>query len=70
MSCGNFDYLALKPQYADKASEWILLFQVDIISNSEFELMIGDSGRLYYYIRKDDLKNKRFDKCWFMTQSL
>lgn len=62
--------IPLKPQYANKASEWILLFQVDIISNSEFELMIGDSGRLYYYIRKDDLMNKRFDKCWFMTQSL
>lgn len=70
ISCGNFDYIPLKPQYADKASEWILLFQVDVISNSEFELMIGDCGRLYYYIRKDDLMNKRFDKCWFMTQSL
>lgn len=70
INCGNFDHISLKPKYKDKATDWVLLFQVDIISNSDFELMIGDGGRLYYYIRKEDLKNKRFDKCWFMTQSL
>ncbi len=70
ISCGNFDYIPLREKYKDKASDWVLLFQVDTISNSDFELMIGDTGRLYYYIRKEDLKNKRFDRCWFMTQSL
>jgi len=70
ISCSNFDYIPLREKYKDKASDWVLLFQVDTISNSDFELMIGDTGRLYYYIRKEDLKNKRFDRCWFMTQSL
>lgn len=70
ISCGNFDHIPLREKYKDKASDWILLFQVDTISNSDFELMIGDTGRLYYYIRKEDLRNKRFDRCWFMTQSL
>ena len=28
----------------------------------------GDAGTLYFWIRKDDLKNKRFDKCWFISQ--
>ncbi len=70
ISCGNFDHIPLREKYKDKASDWALLFQIDTISNSNFELMIGDTGRLYYYIRKEDLKNKRFDKCWFMTQSL
>ena len=70
INCGDFEHLPLRTQYSEKATDWILLFQVDIISNAEFELMIGDTGRLYYYIRKEDLKNKRFEKCWFMTQSL
>lgn len=70
IDCGNFDHVPLKEKYKEKAADWVLLFQVDIISNEQFELMIGDSGRLYYYIRKTDLKNRRFDKCWFMTQSM
>lgn len=70
ISCGDFEHVPLRTKYKDSASEWLLLFQVDTISNSDFELMIGDTGRLYYYIRKEDLKNRRFDKCWFMTQSL
>lgn len=68
IDCHNFDYLEHKDEYIDAASEWILLFQVDTISNSEFELMFGDNGRLYYYIRKEDLQNKKFENGWFMTQ--
>jgi uncharacterized protein YwqG len=49
------------------ADDWILLFQVD--SNYEESGMIwGDAGMLYFWIRKDDLKNKRFDKCWLISQ--
>lgn len=68
IDCHNFDYLKHKDEYIDAVSEWLLLFQVDTISNSEFELMFGDNGRLYYYIRKEDLKNKNFENGWFMTQ--
>lgn len=68
IDCHNFDYLQYKDQYIGAVSDWVLLFQVDTISNSEFELMFGDNGRLYYYIRKEDLKNKNFEKGWFMTQ--
>ncbi len=45
---------------------WILLLQVD--SNEEAGMMWGDAGRLYYWIRKDDLKNQRFDRCWLISQ--
>lgn len=46
---------------------WILLIQVD--SNyKEAGMMWGDMGRLYFWIKKDDLKNKRFDKCWLISQ--
>jgi len=49
------------------ADDWILLFQVD--SNyEESGMMWGDVGMLYFWIRKDDLKNKRFDKCWLISQ--
>ncbi len=49
------------------AGDWILLFQVD--SNYEESGMIwGDAGMLYFWIRKDDLKNKKFDKCWLISQ--
>lgn len=46
---------------------WTLLLQVD--SNYEETGMIwGDMGRLYFWIKKADLKNKKFDKCWLISQ--
>lgn len=48
------------------ADDWILLFQVD--SNDECDMMWGDVGVLYFWIRKDDLKHKRFEKCWMILQ--
>ena len=48
------------------AKNWRLLLQID--SNEENEMMWGDSGRLYFWIRKDDLINKNFDKSWFSLQ--
>ena len=51
-----------------KASEWLLLFQIGTISNNDFELMFGDCGYIYVYIRKSDLLEKRFDKIQFSLQ--
>lgn len=68
ISCGNFEHISLRDNYVDKASDWVLLFQLDTISNSEFELMFGNAGRLYFYIKKEDLKKRNFENCWFMTQ--
>jgi len=53
---------ALEPN----ARDWVLLLQID--SNEENEMMWGDCGRLYFWIKKDDLLNQRFDKCWFSLQ--
>jgi uncharacterized protein YwqG len=48
------------------AKNWRLLLQID--SNEENEMMWGDSGRLYFWIKKDDLLNRDFDKSWFSLQ--
>lgn len=48
------------------AKDWRLLLQID--SNEENEMMWGDCGRLYFWIKKDDLLNKNFNKSWFSLQ--
>ncbi len=58
----------VKADISKAASEWILLFQMASIQEDDFELMFGDVGNLYFYIRKDDLKAKRFDKAWLVSQ--
>lgn len=47
---------------------WRLLLQLDIVSDDDFELMFGDGGRLYFYIRKEDLQERKFDKIWLISQ--
>ena len=41
-------------------TEWVLLFQLD--SEDQAKMMWGDVGRLYYCIRKEDLRSLAFDK--------
>lgn len=31
-------------------------------------MMWGDVGRLYYWIRREDLAQRRFDKVWLVLQ--
>ena len=49
----------------DASSEWTLLLQlqsVESINANDFELVFGSGGgRIYYYIKKEDLKNKKFE---------
>ena len=49
-------------------SEWKLLFQMDSFMAGSFELIFGDSGRIYFYIRQQDLENRDFDKVWLILQ--
>lgn len=66
--CGNGD-----EGDAEKAAslrggvrDWMLLFQLD--SDDDAGMMWGDVGRLYFCIRKDDLKTRNFDKVWTILQ--
>lgn len=50
------------------AKEWVLLLQLSTLEKEKWELMWGDCGRLYFYIRKQDLIDKRFENAWFSLQ--
>lgn len=52
----------------ENSEQWQLLFQLDTVTKGSFELMFGDCGRIYFYIKKDDLKNCNFDNCWLILQ--
>lgn len=49
------------------AKDWRLLLQIDS-NEPECGMMWGDVGRLYFWIKEQDLKNKKFDKSWFSLQ--
>lgn len=48
------------------ADDWLLLLQLD--SDSSVEMMWGDVGRLYFWIRSEDLAARRFDRVWMSLQ--
>lgn len=48
------------------ASEWRLLLQID--SDDNAGMMWGDVGRLYVWIRRDDLKRRDFSRAWVVLQ--
>lgn len=50
------------------AADWVLLFQMASICDREPEVVWGDMGNLYFYIRKDDLKVGRFDRVQLTLQ--
>lgn len=48
------------------APAWRLLFQLD--SEEGAGMMWGDLGRLYFWIREEDLEGFRFDRAWMILQ--
>ena len=48
--------------------KWRLLLQLDTVECGDFCLMFGDCGHIYFYITKEDLKAKRFDRVWLLSQ--
>ncbi len=49
------------------AVDWRLLLQIDSDDNPGW--MWGDSGRLYFWIRQQDLASKNFASAWLILQS-
>lgn len=48
------------------AEDWRLLFQFD--SDDGLDVMWGDCGRLYFWVRQDQSKLNHFDNCWLVLQ--
>jgi uncharacterized protein YwqG len=51
---------------AAKADDWMLLLQLD--SDDTAQIMWGDMGMLYFWIRREDLMKRRFDAVWMTLQ--
>lgn len=71
--CGSPEDYAKTPaeEKADikrKAGEWVLLFQMGTITKGDYELMFGDCGHIYFWIRKADLAARNFDNVWLILQ--
>ncbi len=72
--CGDLDsWNKIPKEIRQRAKEsacdrWMLLFQLDTVECGDFELMFGDCGHIYFYITKEDLKERRFDRTWLMLQ--
>ena len=47
-------------------SQWILLFQIGVPEGSG--MTWGDEGRVYFWIRKDDLKSTNFSRIQAIMQ--
>ena len=48
------------------ATDWRLLLQID--SDDNADMMWGDVGRIYYWIRQEDLQIRDFDSTWMILQ--
>ena len=58
----------VKASIKESEDEWILLFQMGTIEDDNFELMFGDCGHIYFWIRKSDLLEKNFSNIWLILQ--
>ena len=58
----------VKKEIDKVATDWILLFQMASIFEDDYEMMFGDCGNLYFYIRKQDLSACCFDRVWLVLQ--
>lgn len=51
------------------AKDWLPLLQLDTVTDGEFCLKFGDPGRLYFYIRRDDLAARDFNEVMLFRQN-
>lgn len=68
--CGNIPSIpdAQQKEMLHNSQEWVLLFQMSTVETADYELMFGDCGSIYFYIRKQDLFEKNFENVWLILQ--
>lgn len=66
--CGNSKGYSseLAKELKSQKNDWRLLFQID--TDDDLEMMWGDVGILYFWVRESDAKNCCFDKSWVILQ--
>lgn len=59
-----------KADILEKAKDWTLLFQMGTIETDDghYEMMFGDCGHIYFWIKKSDLQSLNFDNVWLILQ--
>jgi uncharacterized protein YwqG len=65
---GRPDLIQYGPWPGRKGEDWVLLMQID--SDDRNGMLWGDSGMLYVWIRRNDLRARRFDQSRVILQSL
>ena len=50
------------------SKDWMLLYQMGVVEKDGFELMFGDVGHIYFWIKKQDLEKRNFDNVWLILQ--
>lgn len=56
-----------RPSLEARKSDWQLLLQIDT-DEAGPRWMWGDCGRIYFWIRREDLRARRFDRVWTILQ--
>jgi uncharacterized protein YwqG len=69
INCGGPEHLSdpRTPSLLPGASEWRLLLQIDS-TETDTGMMWGDVGRLYYWIREEDLRARAWDLTWLVLR--
>ena len=52
----------------EKSRDWVLLFQMGTVRDGDYVLEFGDAGHIYFWIRKSDLADRRFENAWLILQ--
>ncbi len=55
-----------RKELENEANNWKLLLQLDTDDNPGW--MWGDAGKLYFWIREEDLKSNNFENVWMVSQ--
>lgn len=65
---GNYTYGPGRSRFKAKASAWRLLLQLDSDDQAGFMFPTGQLGRLYFWIREHDLRDRNFENAWAIMQ--
>jgi uncharacterized protein YwqG len=53
-------------EFRERASDWRLLLQIN--SDDDLDWMWGDSGKVYFLCREEDIGAQRFERAWTILQ--